>query len=99
MKVVKSCKTKDEGELSKELVNPLKILNRAETWRSFQFQYWSLVACLSFQGWGYVHGHMAMECYTLQIFQLPPDICYLFEMGTKTLLLFNRALFSPCVSF
>lgn len=31
MKVVESCKTKDHGELSKELVNPLEILNRAET--------------------------------------------------------------------
>lgn len=31
MKVAESCKRKDHGELSKELVNPLKILNRAET--------------------------------------------------------------------
>lgn len=83
MKVAESCKTKDQGELSKELVNPLKILNRAKTWRSLQFRYWSFVACLSFQGWGYVHGHIAMEFYTLQIFQLPPDVCYLFEMGKK----------------
>lgn len=38
MKVVESCKTRDQGELSQELVNPLKILNRVEAC-SFQFKY------------------------------------------------------------